>query len=677
MAIPNTLEASNVILPKDLVITAQPNIDTNYFTVTAKGLELDSGYNFQFQWVYEDGAVGPWSPSVFLITPTESAPGAPSVTVPGTSTGYIPVTLSTFPTNALRVDVRVTGGDLGTGKLVHSFYSDGTITIPAKAGFYYVELYTVTPTGINGTPTSVFEITVSDIGEVIQSPTNPNGFSALRVLAGVQLSWNGTYANGTFTGFEAIKIYAGTSATATAGTYTEVGVLTGNNVKNTITIPVDGTYVVYGQPTYLHAAAVNKANPPVVGTIQPNVANVPLGPGKATDVDINDGAVVISKLASDVLTVGNLKAGDINATSYIRAGTKAANGLTGARVEISSSTITQTGTNVLPGFYIYNSAGTPVLSAPLGGGLSINGSGTFTGSITGASGQFDGDIGASGGNFTVRSGIVTALSGEIGGWKITSSSIYSSANTAVNRMALYPSTPQLSLIAPSSFKIELDPTVGLKFSKISDNAGSTITSVPFQVSPNGNLTATDATITVTAGIDNVVKIGKGVQGSNNGIYINDNNYWYGTGNFKVGGATNNIVWDNSTSSLTIKGKFETTGNIGVFTGNTLTIDGGAISADQVVQLSAGTALIDGVINLFTDYFTVSSGETEIFGTIKMSGNTTFYNQTRFNSTDNQIVLDGSVGAGSTGVLRNIYINTTLVGLTSTTGRVGDVWLQYA
>ena len=37
-------------------------------------------------------------------------------------------------------------------------------------------------------------------------------------------------------------------ATATAGTYKEAGVLTGNNVKNTITVPVDGTYLRYNLP---------------------------------------------------------------------------------------------------------------------------------------------------------------------------------------------------------------------------------------------------------------------------------------------------------------------------------------------------------------------------------------------------------------------------------------------
>lgn len=476
--------------PADLNITPQPDIDKNFFNFKAVGLKLNKTYAIKFQWIYEDSTLSGWSPGFIVTTSNETAPAVPtSVSVPETSTGSIPVTLSAFPTNAKRVDVVVIGGIFGLGKVAYSFTTSGVATIAAPAGFYTVQLRSVSPTGVTSTVGNSFTVTIADVGETVQDPTNPNGFTASRILAGVQLSWAGTYANGTFTGFEAIKVYAGTSASATSGTYTEVGVLTGNNVKNTIVIPVDGTYVVYGQATYIHAAAVNKNG--TVGTIQANVANVALGPGKATDADINDGAVVISKLASDVLTVGNLKAGDINATSYIRAGTASS-----ARVEISSSTVG----SVLPGFYIYNSAGTAVLSAPLNGGLSITGSGTFTGSITGASGQFDGDLGASAGNFRVRSGEVTALAGTIGGWKINSSVLKSS-------VVDYPSI----LLDPVESKIHLRSSAGASDTgnviKMDTTSGLRIgpTSSPkFTVAMDGTMTATGGTIQNTVGGNSII-----------------------------------------------------------------------------------------------------------------------------------------------------------------------------
>lgn len=476
MADNSLFEASNKVLPQDLVITSQPDsVDKDKFSVVVSGLSTNKGYAFQFQYVFADGSLSDWSPGYSIGSTTESVPGAPSVTVPSSAVGSIPVTLSSYPANAKRVDIKIIGGEFGTGKIVDYFLAAGTKKIAVAGGTYQVSLLSVTPTNINGDPTETFTITISTPGETIQSPTNPNGFSSRRILAGVEVSWAGTYSDSTFTGFEAIKIYAGTSATATAGTYTEVGVMTANNVKNSITVPVDGVYVAYGQAVYIHAAALNKNG--IVGTIQANVTNQPLGPGKATDADINDGAVVIEKLASNVLTVGNLKAGDINATSYIRAGSKNVGAGTGARVELSSALIEDGVVDVQPGLYIYNSAGTAVLSAPLGGGLSIVGSGTFSGALSGATGSFSGDITASSGLFSVSNGILTAAAGTIGGWQINDNTLRSSAGS--NRIILNPQTPKISLYSDDIEKITIDPIEGIKGPLIGGSAA-------FQLQPSGS-----------------------------------------------------------------------------------------------------------------------------------------------------------------------------------------------
>jgi hypothetical protein len=483
--------------PADLNTVPQPDTDKNYFNFKATGLKINKNYAIKFQWVYSDGTVSDWSPGFIVTTSNETAPAVPtSASVPSTSTGSIPVTLSAFPTNARRVDVIITGGVFGTSTIGHSFSAAGVATIAAPAGFYTVQLRSTSPSGVTSTVGTTFTITVADVGETIQSPTNPNGFTSKRILAGIEVSWAGTYASSTFTGFEAINIYAGSSATATPGTYEQVGVLTGNNVKNTIVVPL-GTYVAYGQAVYIHAAAVNKSG--TVGTIQANVTNQTLGPGKATDADINDGAVVISKLASDVLTVGNLKAGDINATSFIRAGTAAS-----ARVELSSANISG---GPSAGFYIYNSAGTAVLSAPLNGGLSITGNGTFTGSITGASGQFDGDLGASGGNFRVRSGDITALSGTIGGWKINSSVLKSSL-VDYPSILLDPVESKIHLRGSAGSSdtgnvIKMDTTTGLRIGPTGSPA--------FTVAMDGSMTATNATIQKTVGGNTIILDGSSLR----------------------------------------------------------------------------------------------------------------------------------------------------------------------
>ena len=483
--------------PADLNTVPQPDTDKNYFNFKATGLKINKNYAIKFQWVYSDGTLSDWSPGFIVTTSNETAPAVPtSASVPSTSTGSIPVTLSAFPTNARRVDVIITGGVFGTSTIGHSFSAAGVATIAAPAGFYTVQLRSTSPSGVTSTVGTTFTITVADVGETIQSPTNPNGFTSKRILAGIEVSWAGTYASSTFTGFEAINIYAGNSATATNGTYEQVGVLTGNNVKNTIVVPL-GTYVAYGQAVYIHAAAVNKNG--TVGTIQANVTNQPLGPGKATDADINDGAVVISKLASDVLTVGNLKAGDINATSFIRAGTAGS-----ARVELSSANISS---GPSAGFYIYNSAGTAILSAPLTGGLSITGGGSFTGDISGASGTFAGNLSSSNGQFSVTSGSISALSGQIGNWIINENAFKSSA-VAFPNIELDPVEAKIHLRGTAGASdtgnvIKMDTTTGLRIGPTGSPA--------FTVAMDGSMTATNATIQKTVGGNTIILDGSSLR----------------------------------------------------------------------------------------------------------------------------------------------------------------------
>ena len=545
--------------PNDLATVPQTTPDKNYFNVSVKGLKLSKTYAIQFQWIYTDETKSDWSASYVFTTSNELAPGVPAGSVPSTATGSIPVTLSSFPVKAKRVDVYVIGGIFGLGKIAYSFSTAGTATIAAPAGSYTVEMRAVTAAGITSTVGETFTITIADVGETIQAPTNPNGFSIDRVLSGIQVNWAGTYANGTFTGFEAIKIYVGNSATFTNGTYREAGVMTGNNVKNTITIPVDGTYLRYDLPVYIHAAGVNKSG--TLGTVQVNVANNSLGARSAVGSDLADliitngklvddavsaakiataaitttkiaddaittpklvanaitadkivssaitadkiatnaitagkilaGTIDVTKLAAGTISTNNLEAGVITSTSYIRAGTKNVAAGTGARVEMSSSLIEDGVVDIAAGFYIYNSAGTAILSAPLTGGLSITGGGSFTGDISGASGTFAGNLSSSNGQFSVTSGSVSALSGSIGGWVINSQALKNSA-------VAYPNI----MLDPSGSKIELRTTASNvsdtgNYIKMDTSAGLRIgsgASPKFTVDMSGNMVAQDATL---------------------------------------------------------------------------------------------------------------------------------------------------------------------------------------
>ena len=636
--------------PADLNITPQPDTDKNFFNFKAVGLKVNKTYAIKFQWIYDDLTLSDWSPGFFVTTSNETAPAVPSsASVPGSATGSIPVTLSAFPTNAKRVDVVITNGIFGTATVAHSFTTAGTATIAAPAGTYIVQLRSISPTGVTSTVGATFTITIADVGETVQAPTNPNGFTSKRILAGIEVSWVGTYANSTFTGFEAINIYAGNSATATNGTYEQVGVLTGNNVKNTIVVPL-GTYVAYGQAVYIHAAAVNKSG--TVGTIQANVTNQTLGPGKATDADINDGAVSIPKLASSVLFVDSLKAGTLSATSYIRSGSK-----NGARIEISSATTnitTETDpiTNVVssltypvkPGITIYSSNGTTeIFRADYSGGLAITGSLAAT-SISTSSGKF---TVSSGGVLTATdvnlTGEVTAASGSIGNWKINSGVLKSGAE-AFPRVLLDPTNSQIVLRASEGASdsgnfIKLDPSVGIKV--------GTTALAKFTVDMSGNMSATDGTF--SSGLFN----------------------------------------GNITSSATITGgTFKTSSSgqrVEISSADDIKFYSGSSNEAQPGSVSALFATISGTTFAWTQVsspevsggntsnITVASGAGTLAGVL-INGVSHSINTGYLQITEN---YSGITGSGSSGYVRNAYVRPTSDGAPSSgTGINGDLWIQY-
>jgi hypothetical protein len=541
---------------EDLLIDSSESFeDGNYFLVTITELELGTTYPLEFRWKYKDGTLGKdWSAVYNLNTPVATVPGDPQLQVSDVVGGGRLITVtwsgndaSGNPLNNIdRVDIHISGTSFGDGTKPAGFFKEsGTQTFTAEPGVYIVQLKAVTVNGETSFFSDARTVTVTDVGETIQSPTTPNGFSSKRILAGIEVTWNGTYSDSTFTGFEAINIYAGNSASATSGTYEQVGVLTGNNVKNTIVVPL-GTYVVYGQAVYIHAAAVNKNG--TVGTIQANVTNQTLGPGKATDADINDGAVVISKLAADVLTVGNLKAGDINSTSYIRAGTAGS-----ARVEISSSTVG----SVLPGLTVYDSSGTQLLRAPLTGGLTINGGGTFSGNLSAAGGTFTGTLSAASGSF---SGTITASGGTIGGITIAAAALQNN-----------------SVESSSTFK--LDSAGKARFGAFSGNAiiinpAANIGSAYLFHSANGGSSASDKFSFLQSGGFRL--------GGSSGINYD------GSTSLTIGSSGNPITINTSTGAVSISGVI-TAGNL---TDGTTTISGDNITTGTItgrtVQTSTGS-----------------------------------------------------------------------------------------
>jgi hypothetical protein len=273
----------------DLAIVPVTSSDTNYFLRKVTGLKIDKIYSFKFQWVLEDGTVSDWSPGYQIVTPTESIPTAPSAVVPATSVGNIPVTLSEFPANAKRVDIYVIGGIYLSGKVVDSFLSAGTKTISiSQPGEYTVTLISVTPSGINGTPTNSFTITVS--ANSVDTTVTPGAPTSVIVTGFNEPSdpLNRTgYVNISFTAGSSAKGHTIGLWTSNPGSTDPVKVITADGTSTKI----DGLFV--GSTYYFKVRSFNQFNN-TSSWVAP-VANYPVTiPGTA----LVPGAVTISGTAA-------------------------------------------------------------------------------------------------------------------------------------------------------------------------------------------------------------------------------------------------------------------------------------------------------------------------------------------------------------------------------------------
>jgi hypothetical protein len=548
MADNSIIESSTQYIPKDLAITSQPDsVDKDKFKVVATGLKTNSGYAFQFQYVFEDGETSEWSPGYFVSSTTEQVPSAPIVSITG-GAGFIQVTLPTFPSNASRVDVRIAGGIFGDGtKVADSFYAAGTKTIAAPGSAspgleYIVTLLTVTPTKINGDPSAATTVYVTDPSATlaVTSPQDPFAPTVRAGLAAVIVEWSGKKSDGTdltTTGFSGAKVHIGTTAGFTPSSDNWVHTLNFANGSNRVSIGVGsiinktaGTTLQYGTEYYIKLVTVN-ANGVTSGTV--SASNNP---------------VTVAKLPASEISTGILTA-DASITAGIDGG---------ARVVMSGSS------NPL---IIYGTDGSTELLKFTGGAtgtLTINGGGTFTGNLSAGSGSSIFKSDTSGiylGNesyllapFKVsRTGNLTAQSGTIGGWTITGSLLHSSSALA-NKIELNPATPKISLLQSGVEKITIDPIEGIK-----DASGN------FVLTPDGSLTL------------------KGSFSLGN----NSNNFWTSSGGFRAGGA-NTFASINVSTGTTLLYSADTTTDNTDGSGNT------SIMVPQKIEVTSTEINIQGI-----------------------------------------------------------------------------------
>ena len=347
---------------------------------------------------------------------------------------------------------------------------------------------------------------------------NATALSATGVFAGINLTWNGTFADSSskLTGFDALDVYAAT--TIDAVTFAYVGSFNSTGTQ-TIFIPVNGTTIAYGVTSYFKVKTRVVAGSTPATTYPASAFGTTLTatgtPQRASETDLGPNAVTIAKLKGDVLVFDNIKAGTLSAASFFRVGVmNQADGFSssGARIEMSSSTSNITSVvnplngqtvsfptmPIQSGLSVYLSGQSPTFQADLSGNVKIDlsqsANSTFTAGSTGAnkfvvmgktevdsvstSGiyvgsdfssapfrvAFNGALKATQANIT---GEVTATSGKIAGWHIVGDQIRSmpsGTNSITNgSVTKYPmlidantQTIQFNQGAAGSFVLDVD-----------------------------------------------------------------------------------------------------------------------------------------------------------------------------------------------------------------------------
>jgi hypothetical protein len=468
------------------------------------------------------------------------------------------------------------------------------------------------------------------------------------------LSWNGKTSSGGDQpfGFNAAKVYVGTSAGFTPSSSNQVDVLNFANGQNTLNIGV-GTIVNsvaldYGIDYYIKIATTNgtDTSTPVSAT------GNPVRVGQVTSGDI-------VTVTADKIATGTLSSG-----STITVGSTS-----GKHIKLSG-----TGDP----FIIYGSGGVanPVLSYN-GAKLTVVGDGTFTGDISGATGTLTNalNVGTISGGlypFSVSSsGVMRAISGTIGEITIAADGLQNSGNTFK-----IDSSGIIRAGSSSSNAIIISPTLGIYHSANGGSTASgrftlglssstisgwtigtsTLSSGNLTLNSNGTITTTNLTIFDTGRILNsggfevtaagqLIATGANISGAitatsgsfagslsaATGTFAGELSAATGTfagslsaatGTFagSLSAASGTFAGSLSAASGTFTGSLTSTGSPGGYAGNTLTISGGKLSSDKVIYLESNIST--GIIDVIASRIYLQA-PTEITGGLLASGSVTF------------------------------------------------------
>lgn len=646
--------------------TSQYVENGDYYLLTITDLDINTSYPIQFRWKKKDGTFSVWSGVRTITTPGESTPATPSTLIVTGGAGILTITwdgkdsLGNTMSNLDRLDIYIDGSPFDATKPAASFFVAGTQTVSAPAGTYIVAAYAVSKAGTKSAINSpVTRVVTSNVPAPDNSVT-PSTPTVSSVLGAIQLSWNGKTSTGGDQpfGFDAAKVYVGTSSGFTPSSSNQVDTLNFANGQNTLNIGVgtvvSGTALTYGVDYYIKIATTNGTDTSTAVSASGNPVRI----GQVTSGDI-------VTITADKIATGTLDAG-----STVTVGSP-----TGKRVVLAGTGDPLT---------VYDTDGsTKLLSySTTSGRLSIVGDGSFTGNLSigssnaifkaePATGIWLGNAAYASAPFRVSTnGVIRAEAGTIGGWTLADSYLQGT-NFQIN------SSNSTIYVGPyaSGDHIRISASGGIQHT----NSGGSATG-KFTLTPNGNLTISgtftiDASSTIDGTAASTVKSGA-ASGSaavqpGNGVSLNGSKQITTistSSGITIGTATSgarveltsaglkaynsggtNTVSINSDGSASFSGSItSSSGSIGGFNlGSTYLSSGtsGSGTADFYLNSSTGNARFNSITAAAS--VTVNSGLVLATGTSTVSaGGNTFNNVGNLNTTSGNIsTVTGSITAG--------------------------------
>lgn len=653
--------------------TSESKDDGNYFLVTVTDLDLGTAYPLQFRWKNKNATLGAWSSVKTFVSEYATIPSEPNLgsgDVVG-GAGFIKVTwdgnnaLAAAASNFDRVNVHISGTTFGDGTKPAGFFKQaGTQTFAAVAGTYIVQLKILTVNGSESLYSTARTVTVTSAVPAVESSVTPSTPTVSSVLGAIQLSWNGKTSSGGDQpyGFNAAKVYVGTSAGFTPSSSNQVDVLNFANGQNTLNIGVgtivNGSALDYGIDYYIKIATTNGTDTSTAVSATGNPVRV----GQVTSGDI-------VTVTADKIATGTLSSG-----STITVGSTS-----GKHIKLSG-----TGDP----FIIYGSGGVsnPVLSYN-GTKLTVVGDGTFSGALSAATGTFAGSLSAATGSF---SGTITASGGTIGGitiaadgiqnsggtFKLNSSGIIRAGSSSGNAVII---SPTLGVYHSSDGGLNTSGkfTLGLSSSTIS---GWTINTDSIS-SPSGNVflysagKTGDTTLRIQAGSSGQFKVYDdgslyasnatitGAITATSGTFAGSLSSATGTfsGSVSITGSSSTTTISSTTGLITMSG---VSGSGILMTGasstsasltpNLLQVQGNGylgsfFIGDNLAGATTGTLIIDaGGIGTYIKNGPVSTQSTLSLGTVGTKGS--------YNTTNDNIAL---IGVGGTSEIGRFYKVTSV------------------